>query len=67
MGSQTVFGPSRKIPNSDQDYTEMISIMILVPSVFVQLTTNALNKLQFMTSIKLLHVSAPGYHPRGVF
>ena len=25
---------------------------------------NALNKLQFMTSINLLHVSAPGFHPQ---
>jgi hypothetical protein len=28
--------------------------------------TNALNKIQFMTSIELLHVSAPGRHPKGV-
>jgi len=28
--------------------------------------TNALNKIQFMTSIKLLHVLAPRRHPKGV-
>jgi len=27
---------------------------------------NALNKMQFMTTIKLLHVSAPGCHPQWV-
>jgi hypothetical protein len=31
------------------------------------LTTNALNKIQFMTSIGLLHVSAAGCHPGEVF
>jgi hypothetical protein len=28
--------------------------------------THALNKIPFMTSIKLLHVSAPGCHPQEV-
>jgi len=27
----------------------------------------ALNKIQFITSIKLLHVSVPGCHPQGFF
>jgi len=30
-------------------------------------STNARNKIQFMTSIKLLQVSAAGYRPKGVF
>jgi len=29
--------------------------------------TIALNKIQFMTGIKLLHVSAPEYQPQGIF
>ena len=29
--------------------------------------TNVRNKIQFMTCIKLIHVSAPGCHPQGVF
>jgi len=29
--------------------------------------TNVLNKIQFITCIKLIHVSAPGCHPQGVF
>ena len=29
--------------------------------------TNALNKIQFMTCINLLYVSAPGYHPKEGF
>jgi hypothetical protein len=28
---------------------------------------NAINKIQFMTRIKILHVSALGCHPQGVF
>ena len=31
------------------------------------LTTNALNHIQFTTSIKLLRDSVLGYHPHGVF
>jgi hypothetical protein len=45
-------------------------IMLLTLFIFLQLVhqpTYALNKIQFMTSIKLLHVSALGYHPQGVF
>jgi len=30
-------------------------------------TNKALSKIQFMTSIKLLHVSAPECHPQGVY
>jgi len=29
--------------------------------------TKALNKIQYVTSIKLLHVSTPECHPQGVF
>jgi hypothetical protein len=29
--------------------------------------TNALNKMQFMTSIKISHVSTPGFHRQAVF
>jgi len=29
--------------------------------------SSTFNQIQFMTSIKLLHVSAPGCHPQGVF
>jgi hypothetical protein len=42
----------------------------VTPCIFPQSThqpTNVLNKIQFMTSIKHLHVSAPGYHPQGFF
>jgi len=40
----------------------------VTPCIFLQSThqpTNALNKIQFMTSITHLHVSAPGYGPQG--
>lgn len=30
-------------------------------------STNVFNKIQFITCIKLIHVSAPGCHPQGVF
>jgi hypothetical protein len=39
------------------------NFVLLIPCVFLQLIrqpTNALNKIKFMTSIKLLNVSAPG-------
>jgi hypothetical protein len=42
----------------------------VTPCTFTQSTpqpTNALNKIQFMTRIKHLHVSAPGYRPQGFF
>jgi len=29
--------------------------------------TDALNKIQFLTSINLLHVSTPGCQPQGIF
>jgi len=41
----------------------MANFMFLIPCVFLQLIqqqTNALDKIQFTMSIKLLHVSAPG-------
>jgi hypothetical protein len=44
--------------------------LLLIPCIFLQLThqpTYALNKIQFVTTIKLLHVSAPGCHPQGVY
>ena len=44
----------------------VIDFMLLIPCVFLQ-STNVLDKIQFMTSIKLLHVLAPGCHPQGVF
>ena len=42
--------------------------MLLMLCTFLQLihqTINAFNKIQFVTSIKLLHVSALGCHPEG--
>jgi hypothetical protein len=30
-------------------------------------TKNVLNKIQFMTSVIVLHVSAPGCNPQGIF
>ena len=35
--------------------------------LLIHQTTNALKKIQFMSNINLLHVSAPGCHPRGLF
>jgi len=43
--------------------------MLFVPRKFLQQMyqpKNALNKTQFMTSLKLLHVSALGCYPQGV-
>jgi len=43
--------------------------ILQIPCVFFNLIhqpTKALKKLQFIRSIKLLHVSPPGYHSRGV-
>ena len=45
------------------------NFIIPVPCVFLQLIhrlKNALNKLQFITNIKILHVSALGLHPQEV-
>ena len=42
---------------------------LLTPRIFLQLKhqpTNALNKMQFITSAKLLRVSAPWWHPQGI-
>jgi hypothetical protein len=52
--------------------------MLLTPSIFLhsehqptkalnKIQQNTNNKTQFMTRIKLLHVSAPEYHLQGVF
>jgi len=44
--------------------------MLLTTCISLQLgyqPNNALNKIQFMTSIKLLHVSAPRCHLQGGF
>jgi hypothetical protein len=44
--------------------------MLLIRDIFLKSVyepTNVLNKIQFMTSIKLLHVSAPGCHQQGAF
>jgi len=46
-----------------------INFMLLTQRLFLRLInkqTNALNKIQLMTSIKLLHISAPGCLPQGV-
>ena len=37
-----------------------------MPQQTIYLSTNALNKIQFITNIKLLLVSAPGSNPQGV-
>ena len=42
--------------------------MFLVPRIDIQLiyqSTNVLNKMRFITSIKLLHDSTPGCHSQG--
>jgi len=47
----------------------IVIVMSLIPCIFLQLIhqpTNELNKTQFMTDIKFLHVWAPGCHPQGV-
>lgn len=44
--------------------------ILFVRCIFLELTqqpTDALNKMKFVTNIDLLHVSAPGAHPKGVF
>jgi hypothetical protein len=44
--------------------------MLLIPCTFLQLTRqpiNALNKIQFMTNINLLHVSELAWLPQGIF
>jgi hypothetical protein len=45
-------------------FTLLISCIFLQP---IYQPTNALNKIQFMTSMKLLHVSAQGCHLQGFF
>jgi len=45
-------------------------MMLLIPCIFLHALyqpTNALSKIQFVTSIKLLHVSAPECHPQGFY
>jgi hypothetical protein len=45
------------------------NFIIPVPRVFLKFIhrlTNALNKIQSITNIKILHVSALGFHPQGV-
>jgi hypothetical protein len=37
-----------------------------MPQHTIYPSTNALNKIQFITNIKLLHVSALGSNPQGV-
>jgi len=44
--------------------------MLFIACIFLQLmhqATDALNKIQFLTSINLLHVSTPGCQPQGIF
>lgn len=51
-------------------YDMLQYLMLLIQCLFLQLIhqpTYALNKIQFITSIKLIHVSALGCHPQGVF
>ena len=50
----------------------LLTFMLIIPLIFLQSVnhhqpTNAFNKIQFMTSIYLLHVLAPGCQPQGVF
>ena len=48
--------------------TKAGAFMLFIPCILLQLTQqprNALPRTQFRTSIKLLHVSAPGCHPQG--
>ena len=58
-------------PNNVRISLRLLSVFenfYVTPCTFTQSTpqpTNALNKIQFMTSIKHLHVSAPGYRPQG--
>jgi len=45
-------------------------LLLFLPRTFPQLmhqSTNALSKIQFIRIINVLHVSAPGCHPQGVF
>jgi len=45
-------------------------MMLLIPCIFIHSLyqpTNTLYKIQFVTSIKLLHVSAPECHPQGFY
>jgi len=49
--------------------SENWNFIMPVRCIFLQLIhrlTNVLNKLQFITNNKILHVSAPGFHPQGV-
>jgi hypothetical protein len=46
--------------------THLISSYTLFCNIIYQ-PKNVLNKIQFMTYIKLIRVSAPGCHPQGVF
>jgi len=39
--------------------------LLLIDIIIAREPTNALNKIQIMTSINLLQVSAPGCHPQG--
>ena len=51
-------------------WIRILQFMLLVPCIFLQLIhqpTNILNKIQLMTSIKLLYVLALGCHPQGAF
>jgi hypothetical protein len=50
-----------------EDYTQLLVVVNVALDLLIQPSTNAHNKIQFMTSIKLLHVSAWGCHFQGVF
>jgi len=46
----------------------IVTFMVLTPCIFLnQYIKNALNKIQFMISVNLLYVSAPGFHIQGFF
>ena len=49
-----------------EQFTVMCHALFRSPTQSVRPPTNAHNKMHFITSIKLLHVSEPWYHPQGV-
>ena len=50
-----------------EDYTQLLVVVNVALDLLIHPPTIALNKIQFMTSIELLHVSASGCHFQGVF
>jgi hypothetical protein len=50
-----------------EDCTQLLVAVNVALDLLIRPPTNALDKIQFMTSIKLLHVSASGCPLQGVF